>query len=158
MSARYRLPPEWGGHVVVEDERHTKGSAPPGCIAVYSRGGTGTIAFFHRSQLEEASDEPLTADPDEAVRHGVRFRDDSYGDAVLERRDSGEVVVVRADDVIGISVELLAESWGNGLSVDRRDGTLWLGGDGNYRYRPVRFVNASSTGEGSRVLVCERVR
>lgn len=88
---------------------------------------------------------------------------DSYGAAEVVRREDGTLKVVRADEVIGISVELLAEALGFGLLVGD-DGLLWLGGDPAYRYRPTRFV-APALGltsklpvEGARVVVCERVR
>ncbi len=87
---------------------------------------------------------------------------DGYGDAELRRLDDGRTEVVRADDVIGISVELLAEAAGWGLWIGG-DGLLWLAGNPEYRYRPVRFVsNLNGLGpdeavEGMRVLVCERV-
>ncbi len=88
---------------------------------------------------------------------------DGYGDAELRKHDDGRLVVIRADDVIGISVELLAEAVGFGLWVGG-DGLLWLASDPRYRYRPVRFV-ANVAGltrdeaiEGARMLVCERVQ
>jgi hypothetical protein len=86
-----------------------------------------------------------------------------YGDAEMRRHDDGRIEVLRADDVIGISLELLVEAVGQGLQVDA-DGFLWLGGDGAYRYRPVRFASSvhglppGTAAEGARVLVCERVR
>lgn len=89
---------------------------------------------------------------------------DGYGDAEVRRLDDGNLVVARADDVIGISVELLAEALGVGLWVDG-EGLLWLAGDPKYKYRPVRFADtfthgltADSAVEGARVVVCERVR
>lgn len=87
---------------------------------------------------------------------------DGYGDAELRKHDDGRIEVVRADDVIGISVELLAQSLGAGLWVGG-DGLLWLAGDPRYRYRPTRFVcnlhglSVDEAVEGARVLVCERV-
>lgn len=82
-----------------------------------------------------------------------------YGTAVMRKLDDGRIEVVEADDVIGISLELLVEAVGTGLYVDV-EGLLWLGGDRNYRYRPVRFVDhgVGLPVEGNRVLVCERVR
>lgn len=77
-----------------------------------------------------------------------------YGSATIERTPSGPRVV-QADDVIGISVELLNEALGTGLLVDEQ-GLLLLVGDPDYRYRPVCFGPAGV--EGNRVLVCERVR
>lgn len=88
---------------------------------------------------------------------------DGYGDAVFLRQDDGRVVVTQADDVIGISVELLAEAAGNALWIGG-DGLLWLAGNPDYRYRPTRFVGhrgglePDRAVEGARVLVCERVR
>lgn len=88
---------------------------------------------------------------------------DGYGDAEIRQLDDGTLEIVRADDVIGISVELLAEALGSGLWVDG-DGLLWLAGDPTYKYRPVRFatfargLTADSAVEGTRVIVCERVR
>lgn len=88
---------------------------------------------------------------------------DGYGDAEIRKRDDGTLEVVSADDVIGISVELLREALGFGLWVGG-DGLIWLAGDPDYRYRPVRFVaNVSGLSqdqavEGCRMLVCERVR
>lgn len=85
-----------------------------------------------------------------------------YGDATITRAADGSLVVERADDVIGISVELLAQAVGWGLHVGG-DGLLWLAGDPSYRYRPVRFVaqvaglEPGQAAEGVRVLVCERV-
>jgi hypothetical protein len=88
---------------------------------------------------------------------------DGYGDAEIRKLDDGSLEVVNADDVIGISVELLAEAVGFGLWVGG-DGLLWLAGDPRYRYRPIRFV-AKVAGlapgeavEGTRMLVCERVQ
>lgn len=86
-----------------------------------------------------------------------------YGDAEIKRHDDGHFEVIRADDVIGVSIELLHEALGAGLYVDG-DGLLWLAGDPTYRYRPVRFVanlfNLASDEavEGTRYIVCERVR
>lgn len=86
----------------------------------------------------------------------------SHGPATI-RRDGGRLVVEHADDVIGISFELLAEQVGWGLYVDG-DGLIWLAGDPDYRHRPVRFeasVGGLAPGEaveGARVLICERVR
>jgi hypothetical protein len=88
---------------------------------------------------------------------------DGYGDAEMRKRDDGSLEVLNADDVIGISVELLAEAVGFGLWVGG-DGLLWLAGDPRCRYRPVRFVakvaglTPSEAVEGTRMLVCERVQ
>lgn len=88
---------------------------------------------------------------------------DSYGSATIVKTDDGRLAVLAADDVIGISFELLAEATGTGLWVDG-EGMLWLAGDPNYRYRPVRFdarvggIEAGQAVEGARMLVCERVR
>lgn len=88
---------------------------------------------------------------------------DGYGDAEVIRHDDGRIEVVRADEVIGISLELLVEAVGTGLSVDG-NGWLWLGGDPEYKYRPTRFVasvhglSADTAVEGTRMLVCDRVR
>lgn len=89
---------------------------------------------------------------------------DGYGDATITRLDDGTIVVERADDVIGISVELLQQALGAGLWVGA-DGLIWLAGNPEYRYRPVRFVSRlnglspnQAAAEGARVIVCERVR
>lgn len=88
-----------------------------------------------------------------------------YGSAEIRRTDDGHLIVVSADEVIGISVELLAEALGGaGLWVDDGTGLLWLAGDPNYRYRPIRFtttvhgLDPNTAMEGSRFVVCERVR
>lgn len=89
----------------------------------------------------------------------AEFRAHYGDDGKVER-----VEVVHADPVIGISLELLAQSTGSrqGLWVDA-DGMLWLAGDPRYRYRPVRFeclVDGLQPGqavEGTRVLICERM-
>lgn len=88
-----------------------------------------------------------------------------YGDVVFTQHDDGRVTVDRADDMIGISVELLARAEPGSLPVDG-EGCIWLAGDSNYRYRPVRFDTPSLfRPEGSRlagghpqVVVCERVK
>ena len=87
----------------------------------------------------------------------------SYGSAVLRRHHDGRIEVVSADDVIAISMELLEEALGlaTGLYVDHL-GNIWLAGDPNYRYRPVRFESpdypeGSKPVEGRRFLICERV-
>jgi hypothetical protein len=90
------------------------------------------------------------------MRQGV-FGADSYGTAEIRKLDDGRCLVVWADDVIGISVELLNEAVGAGLHVDE-DGLLCLAGDARYRYQPVRFVHHRHLdGKGARVLVCRRV-
>jgi len=80
-----------------------------------------------------------------------------YGDAVLQRHADGRVTVERADDVIGISADLLAELR-NGADPAAvgvtTDGHLALGSDRSAVYRPVRFV---LEGHQHVVLVCERV-
>jgi hypothetical protein len=79
-----------------------------------------------------------------------------YGDAEIVRAEDGRIEVVRADPVIGISLELLASA-GDGLAVDD-SGCLLLAGDSRYRYRPVRFAGVTAEASGPcRVLVCERV-
>lgn len=82
-----------------------------------------------------------------------------YGSAELRTDADGLIEVVAADEVIGISLELLVKAVGTGLYVDV-DGLLLLAGDRDYRYRPVRFVDhgVGLPTEGARVLVCERVR
>lgn len=87
----------------------------------------------------------------------------AWGTAVLTRRDDGRVSVESADDVIAISVDLLASEDAE-LFVGQ-DGLLWLAGDSNYRYRPVRFaprIDIDGTDfpavKGVMALVCERVR
>jgi hypothetical protein len=88
---------------------------------------------------------------------------EGYGDATLRKLDDGRIEVLDADDVIGISVELLVAALGDGLWIGGDD-MIWLGGSQDYRYRPVRFVpmvaglTADTAVEGTRVLVCERVR
>lgn len=88
---------------------------------------------------------------------------DGFGDAVVRRHDDGRLEVVEADDVIGISLELLVEAVGSGIWVDG-DGHLWLAGDPRYRYRPVRLwarvgnVPPGHAVEGARMLICERVK
>lgn len=84
-----------------------------------------------------------------------------YGDAVVTRRDDGRLTVDRADPVIGISVELLAQA-GEHMPVDD-DGCIWLAGDPAHRYRPVAFARGTvgSLGPGLAggrpdMLVCER--
>lgn len=89
-----------------------------------------------------------------------------YGSAEIREvpNDDGtrRLEVVAADDVIGISIELLAEALGWGLWVGG-DGLLWLAGDPRYRYRPVRFeanvagLSRDQAAEGARVLICERM-
>jgi hypothetical protein len=85
-----------------------------------------------------------------------------YGDATFRRYDDGRVVVQKADDVIGVSLELLASAAEGLLWVDR-DGLLWLAGDYRYRYRPVRFeplfgdLPEDAAVEGVSILICERV-
>lgn len=78
---------------------------------------------------------------------------EDYGTAVI-RRERGRLVVDRADDTIGFSLELLAQS-PDGLPVDA-DGYILLAGDPNRRYRPVKFVPSMAGGPPT-VLVCERV-
>ena len=72
-----------------------------------------------------------------------------YGTATILMVD-GKPTVTQADDVIGVTVELLAacERWCFGP-----DGLFWLDAGGEYRYRPVRFAT-----DAPGVLVCERVR
>jgi hypothetical protein len=88
---------------------------------------------------------------------------DGYGDATFVQHDDGRIEVTHADEVIGISIELLYQAVGFGLWVGG-DGLLWLAGNPEYRYRPTRFVakvhglSRDEAVEGSRVLVCERVR
>lgn len=77
-----------------------------------------------------------------------------YGDAVVTRQADGTLRVDRADPVVGISIELLAQSDGAAMSIDS-DGYVWLAGDPAYRYRPVRF--APGLGGTPRIVVCERV-
>lgn len=90
----------------------------------------------------------------------------AYGTAEIRRllNDDGteRLEVVSADDVIGISVELLAQAVGWGPWVGG-DGMLWLAGDPAHRYRPVKFeanvagLESGQAVEGARVLICERV-
>lgn len=76
---------------------------------------------------------------------------EDYGDAVVEQRGS-RLVVSRADDVIGFSLEFFPTA---GMTVDA-NGCLLLAGDPRHRYRPVRFVPSMAGGPPT-VLVCERV-
>lgn len=81
---------------------------------------------------------------------------EDYGDAVITRGDDGRLTVERADRVIGISLELLAQG-AEGLSIDAA-GCIVLAGDPRYQYRPVRFAtNPGDPTETARILVCERV-
>lgn len=83
---------------------------------------------------------------------------DGYGSAEIRRHDDGRLEVVRADDVIGITSELVFDVDAS-LWVDS-DGLLLLAGDPRYRYRPVRFANAPGLTfptRGVQVVVCERV-
>lgn len=78
-----------------------------------------------------------------------------YGDATITRHDDGRLTVGRADPVIGISLELLAQA-GERLPVDA-SGCILLASDPRYRYRPVRFAGLLADASGPcRVLVCER--
>jgi hypothetical protein len=72
-----------------------------------------------------------------------------FGTATILMVD-GTPTVTQADDVIGVSVELLGacERWCFGP-----DGLFWLDPVGEYRYRPVRFAT-----DHAGILVCERVR
>lgn len=74
---------------------------------------------------------------------------DDYGDVVVYRSADGTVRIDRADPVVGISAELLAEADPTLMGVDA-GGNLVL--PGGYVYRPVRFAQA-----GVRVLICELV-
>jgi hypothetical protein len=80
-----------------------------------------------------------------------------YGDATITQMTGGRLIVERADRVIGISLELLAQADPVRLPIDE-SGCIMLAGDPGYRYRPVRFAShPTAVGEGARVLVCERV-
>jgi hypothetical protein len=84
--------------------------------------------------------------------------DADYGDATFTRHDDGRVTVDHADDVVGISLDLLAMAEAAHLPVDDA-GCILLAGDPRYRYRPVRFAtDPGDPTEMVRVLVCERVR
>lgn len=74
-----------------------------------------------------------------------------YGDVLITCHDDGRLTVERADDVIGVSVELLA-SLGHGVVVDPA-GNLVLAGQ--CAYRPIGF--ASTTGLCVDIVVCQRV-
>lgn len=80
-----------------------------------------------------------------------------YGDAVITSIGGGSLIVERADDVIGISTQLLADA-GDNLLVDEA-GCILLAGDPRYRYRPVRFASMAIVDSRGpcHVLVCERV-
>lgn len=75
---------------------------------------------------------------------------DEYGDVVVHRSADGTVRIDRADPVVGISAELLAQADPALMGVDA-DGNLVL--PGGYVYRPVRFARS-----GARVLICELMR
>lgn len=81
----------------------------------------------------------------------------AYGDAEIRRHDDGRLVVLRADDVIGVAVELLAQADDGSLPVDG-DGCIWLAGDPTWRYRPVRFDAPPGADGRPVVVVCERVQ
>lgn len=78
-----------------------------------------------------------------------------WGTAHVEICD-GWPVVVAADDVVGITFELLAQSADDAFPV-QADGCILLAGDPAFRYRPTR-VGCLEPGGTARVLVCERVR
>lgn len=79
-----------------------------------------------------------------------------YGDATIERLPDGRLRVTRADEVIGIDVEMLVE-------VSKGDGprALYADPDGNLvmcgqvGYAPIGFA-PDSTG-AARVVICRRV-
>lgn len=75
-----------------------------------------------------------------------------YGDAILKRHDDGRITIERADPVIGITIELLADADPALLRVTS-EGHLSMGSDGLTLYRPVRFDPA----HGTHVVICERV-
>lgn len=108
--------------------------------------------------------------PDRFVRcPDVEFRETyepvgasgKYGDATITTAYGADgkierYVVERADPVIGMSLELLAQA-GWTLPVDE-SGCILLAGDPRYRYRPVRFAGTTIDSQGPvAVLVCERV-
>lgn len=70
-----------------------------------------------------------------------------YGEVDVRRGDDGQLEVIRADQTIGITAELLAEAAGQGLATDA-SGRLVIAGQ--VRYTPVRFD------QGGRIVVCER--
>ena len=70
-----------------------------------------------------------------------------YGDCDVRRREDGELEVIRADQTIGVTAELLVQAAGNGLTVDS-SGRLVIAGQ--VRYIPVRFDL------DGRVVVCVR--
>lgn len=71
------------------------------------------------------------------------------GTATVTRQADG-TITVEADDVIGISFELLDQL--DTASIRVLGGLLVLDTAGEYRYRPVSFARGGS------VVVCERVR
>lgn len=80
-----------------------------------------------------------------------------YGSAWITRDDNGRLHVQSADPIIGISLELLAQTQDPALTIDDT-GCILLAGDPRYRYRPVRFAaNPGDPTETARVLVCERI-
>jgi hypothetical protein len=70
-----------------------------------------------------------------------------YGSVDVTRHDDGRLEVLRADQTIGVSAELLVEAAGQGLATDV-DGRLVIAGQACYK--PLRFE------EGGRVVVCVR--
>jgi hypothetical protein len=83
-------------------------------------------------------------------------RDDAYGDATIVRLDDGTLSITRADPIIGMSLELLAQA-GDNLPVDE-SGCILLAGDPAYQYRPIRFAGLTTDASGPcRILVCQRV-
>jgi hypothetical protein len=70
-----------------------------------------------------------------------------YGEVTVVRHDDGRLEVTHADQIIGVTAELLAQAAGEGLSTDV-DGRLVIAGQ--VRYTPVRFDL------DGRVVVCVR--
>ena len=79
-----------------------------------------------------------------------------YGDMVVERRPDGSVVVVRADQTVGISVQVLAEADPGVVTVDPAGNLVFAQ---QVAYRPVGFGGDRIVDAGGPmlVLVCEKV-
>lgn len=76
----------------------------------------------------------------------------AYGDADIARLPDGRVKVTRADEVIGIAVEVLADADPSVLYVDP-DGNLVMAGQ--IAYAPIGF--APDTTGAARIIICRRV-
>ncbi len=79
-----------------------------------------------------------------------------YGDMVLQSNDDGSVTVLRADPVIGVSVQLLAQADPLQVAVDPAGNLVFAR---QTAYRPVGFATGRIVDAGGPmlVLVCEKV-